>query len=135
MKVLPSRSLFALSYQEFPPIGRDDLDKAVSEASNKTRLLVSRESARNQLMERIEKAGGINADEILSFAHLAHTEERETRWWKYNCTMLSQLFSTDEYEEEYMSARRAVHYAADRYMDPSLGEITGRLIRSITRPR
>jgi hypothetical protein len=124
--------LFAQSYREFAPLRRDDLDKAVSQASNKARLLVSRESARSQLMERIEKSEGIKpSDEIRSISDLAHTQERETRWWKYNCTLLSRLFSTDEYADEYRSARRAVHYVADRYMNPSLGQITGRLVSSI----
>ncbi len=103
----------------------------MSQASNKARLLITREDARSQLLKRIEKAGEINADEIRSPAELEQAEEREKRWWKYNRALLSRLFTNEEYADEYTLARRSVHVVSDRYMDPSLGELADRLVGSI----
>jgi hypothetical protein len=123
-----------LNHRQVAPRVRDcgDLDGAASRASNKARLLATRQNARSQLLERIEKAGEINSDEVRSVSEFSHAHEREKRWWKYNCTLLSRLFNTDEYADEYRSARRPVYFADDRYTDPSWAEMNGRLVRSIT---
>ena len=46
--------------------------------------------------------------------------------------LLSHLFTSDEYADEYDSARRSVHVVSDRYMDPSLDELADRLVGSIS---
>jgi len=103
----------------------------VSRASNKARLAVARDDARSRLIERIKKAEEIKADDIRSRDDLAAAEEREKRWREYNSALLSRLFTADEYADEYSAARRSVHVVSDRYIDPSLSDLAGRLVNSI----
>jgi hypothetical protein len=103
----------------------------VPNARSETRLSVTREDARKRLIERIEKAGEINADNIRSSRNLEEAEEREMRWRDYNCTLLSRLFTSEEYADEYASARRSVHVIGDRYMDPTLSQLAERLVISV----
>ena len=104
---------------------------SVSRASNKARLAVARDDARSRLIERIKKAEEIKADDIRSRDDLAAAEEREKRWREYNSALLSRLFTADEYADEYSAARRSVHVVSDRYIDPSLSDLAGRLVNSI----
>jgi hypothetical protein len=103
----------------------------VANAKDKTRLSVAREDARRQLMERMEKAEDIKADDVQSHLDLEQAEEREKRWREFNSTLLSRLFTSEEYAQEYDSARRSVHVIGDRYIDPSLGDLARRLVRSV----
>jgi hypothetical protein len=82
-------------------------------------------------MERIKKAGDINADDVRSYPDLGQAEEREKRWREFNSTLLSRLFTSEEYAHDYDSARRSVHVISDRYIDPSLGDLAQRLVRSV----
>jgi hypothetical protein len=101
---------FGLERLDF--IGR----QAVPGARERTRLSVAREDARKQSIERIERAGDMNADDVQSPADLEQAEEREKRWREFNGALLSRLFTSDEYATEYGSARRSVHVVGDRYI-------------------
>ena len=101
------------------------------DAREKTRLLVSRNEAKTQLLNRIEAAGDIRADDIQSDADLEAAEEKEKRWREFNRALLSQLFTTEEYAWEYDSAQRSVHVIADRYIDASLHQLAARLVGSV----
>jgi hypothetical protein len=100
-------------------------------AKDKTRLYVTRKEARSQLLERIERAGDINADEVQSNLDLEQAEEVEKRWREFNSTLLSRLFTSEEYAQEYDSARRSVHVISDRYIDASLDVLAQRLVSSV----
>jgi hypothetical protein len=102
-----------------------------SGAKDKTRLSVAREDARRRLIERMEKANDIGADDVRSASDLEKAEETEKRWREFNAALLSRLFTSGEYEYEYDLARRSVHVVSDRYIDPSLGDLAQRLVRSV----
>lgn len=101
------------------------------DAREKTRLLVSRNETKTQLLNRIEAAGDICVDDIQSDADLEAAEEKEKRWREFNRALLSQLFTTEEYAWEYDSAQRSVHVIADRYIDASLHQLAARLVGSV----
>jgi len=105
--------------------------QVVPSAKDKARLTVARNDARRQLVERIEKAGDINADDVRSYPDLEQAEEKEKRWREFNSALLSRLFTSEEYAREYDSAVRPVHVISDRYFDPSLDDIAQRLVRTV----
>ena len=70
-------------------------------AQNRARLCIARSDARKQLLERIEKAGDLNADDVQSYPELEHAEEAEKRWREYNSMLLSRIFTSEEYAYEY----------------------------------
>jgi hypothetical protein len=67
----------------------------------------------------MKKAGDINADEVQSEADLADAIEKEKRWREYNSQLLSHLFTTDEYAQEYDQARRPVHVVGRSFEAPA----------------
>jgi hypothetical protein len=103
----------------------------VTNARGKPSLTVAREDARKQLIERMEKADGILADDVQSDVDLAEAVEKESRWRKFNSELLSHLFTTDEYANEYDHAHRPVHVVGDRYGNPTLGLFKQRLVASV----
>ena len=103
----------------------------MSPPNDKARLAVPRNDAHERILDRIEKAAEIKADDIQSERDLADAQERERRWHKYNLELLSRLFNTDKYVEEYRASRRPVHVVSDRYFDPSVSDLAGRLVGSV----
>jgi hypothetical protein len=90
----------------------------VPRAKEETRLSVARGDARRQLMERLKKGADITAGKIQSDHDLERAEEAEKRWREYNKALLSRLFTSEEYAQEYDSARGSVRVIGDRYVDP-----------------
>jgi hypothetical protein len=103
----------------------------VPRAKEETRLSVARGDARRQLMERLKKGADITAGKIQSDHDLERAEEAEKRWREYNKALLSRLFTSEEYAQEYDSARGSVRVIGDRYVDPSLHVLAIRLFSSI----
>jgi hypothetical protein len=97
----------------------------------KTHLLIAPNEVRPQLMERMEASAEIRADNITSFDDLASAEKREKIWHEYNCQLLSRVFTSQEFANEYASSRRSVHVTADRYISPSLSDLAQRLTNSV----
>jgi hypothetical protein len=110
---------------------RSSENEIVPNAREKTRLVAARDDARKQLIERIEKADSIRADDVQSDADLAVAKEKEQRWSKFNSELLSRLFTTDEYASEYDQARRPIHYVRDHYYDVDWEQVKDRLVGSI----
>ena len=101
------------------------------DARVQTRLAAARDEARARLMEQLEKAGDIKVDDVRSATQLEKASERERRWSKFNIELLSRLFTTERYADEYINSRVSIRYVADGYFDTSWQEFKNRLIGSI----
>jgi REase_DpnII-MboI len=101
----------------------------------RTYLKMPRQKARELLQAQIDKAVNIapRTGDVRSKEDLAKAEEREGRWCKYNVELLSHIFTTDEYADEYASTRILVHQVGDRYFDPSINDLVSRLVSSATK--
>lgn len=77
----------------------------MSQVNDKAHLLVSRDEARENLMERMQRAADIKADDIKTNEELEKAREREKRWHDYNYDLLTRLFSTEKYAGQYTTAR------------------------------
>jgi hypothetical protein len=84
-------------------------------------------------MERMEKADGIGVDAIRTHTDFEQAKERETQWNEYNRRLLSNLFTTDEFANEYASALPSLYIVADRYFDPTLDRFKDRLVRRVAK--
>jgi hypothetical protein len=105
----------------------------VSQANNQTHLSIPREEARKKLNDRIAKAAEIIGDGIRTSTASARAVERETQWYKYNRDLLSALFTTRRYSDEYAmaAAEQPLSIVEDRYFDASATEFSRRLKRRI----
>jgi hypothetical protein len=104
---------------------------ALMSNANPSHLLREREQLREQLRERIAKANDVMPGLIRSPAELAEAEARERQWREYNSELLSRSFSTAGFAAEYDNAQKPIHIVEDRYFDPDLNTLVGRLARSI----
>jgi hypothetical protein len=98
----------------------------------RTRLLKPLSEAATKLQERIEKAIEIAPADAARDRELALAERGEKRWRDYNIHMLRELFTTDEYADEYAASVIEIHPVKDRYFDPDEDDIRARLVRSVT---
>ena len=96
-------------------------------------LILPHGNVRQSLRERIDLAKQIIPRPIRSDEELATAEEIEKKWRAYNQALLLRLFTTDQFADEYASAKVPVHQVADRYTDPSLNVLGLRLIESVKR--
>ncbi len=103
----------------------------MSQANDRTHLLVPRDEAEAILLERVWRAADIKADEVETNQELEHAREREKRWHDYNYDLLTRLFSKNEYADQYRSARIAQRSVEDRYFTPTTSNLAERLVRSI----
>lgn len=102
-------------------------------APTRTHLRTPRQEARELLQGRIDEAIKIaprNGD-IKSTEDLTKAEEREDRWCKFNKELLSRIFTTNEYVDDYAASRIQINQIADRYVTPSFGDIVSRLVHSV----
>jgi predicted nucleotide-binding protein len=67
----------------------------------------------------------------MSDAQFNKLEQEQDKWRAYNRELLArQLFTTDEYADEYQSSFLLIHIVDDRYITPSLGILADRLWHS-----
>jgi predicted nucleotide-binding protein len=99
----------------------------------RARLKIPREDARERLLLRIQEGRKLIANPIQSGDQFNKVEEEQEKWRAYNRELLSrQLFTTDEYADEYRGSFKLIHVAGDRYDTPSLTAFAARLNYSIT---
>jgi hypothetical protein len=95
-------------------------------------LKISREGARERLVARIQEGQKLVANPIQSGEHFTKAEQEHEKWRAYNRGLLSrQLFTTDEYTDEYRASFKLIHKARDRYDPPSLAALVARLNYSV----
>lgn len=70
-----------------------------------TRLLITRESAREKLQERVRLGKQIKNRAIRSENALAHARKDQHIWSDYNATLLSTLFDDSTFVDEYSRIR------------------------------
>jgi len=67
----------------------------------------------------------------MSDAQFNKLEQEQDKWRAYNRELLArQLFTNDEYADEYQSSFLLIHIVDDRYITPSLGILADRLWHS-----
>jgi predicted nucleotide-binding protein len=96
-------------------------------------LTLPRDEAARRLKERIDLAKGIAPSPIQSDDDLARAQERENKWRSYNVTLLTRIFTTDDYAAEYASSQVKVHQPGDALpiSSPGLNTFAFRLNRSL----
>jgi hypothetical protein len=99
--------------------------------SPKPLLKISREDAALRLRERIDKAADLVPTDIKSPDDLSRAQDKEKLWYEYNSALISNLFSTNDFTDEYMSHRHPVHLASDRYIEPDLRTLADRFVHSV----
>src|SRR5262249_28687472 len=92
---------------------------------------IPRDEAQTKLTDRLQKAPEIVDRDIETEEDLERALGREERWRKYNGELLSTLFTTAQYADEYAATQRPVSTVADRYYDTTTDELAGRLGASI----
>jgi predicted nucleotide-binding protein len=94
---------------------------------------INRDAARQRIHERIDQGKAVMPDRIQTHDDLSKAEEREKNWHAYNVDLLEDLFTTDDFADEYRNSRMPVHIIQDRYIDPKLNTLALRLIESVKR--
>jgi predicted nucleotide-binding protein len=82
------------------------------------RLVVSREAAREQIRERIEKGIPLRDRQILSPEELDRARKERRKWSDFNTELLTRIFDNESVAEEYNRSPGMFSIP----MDPSLGE-------------
>jgi predicted nucleotide-binding protein len=95
----------------------------------------NREDARRLLEERIQAADSIIAGPIASHDDLSNAQERERNLRAHNGDLLSRMFTTDQYVNEYDGARTPVHQVGDHYDHPSVNALASRLTASVNKQK
>jgi predicted nucleotide-binding protein len=68
---------------------------------------------------------------INSKDELGEAQREEKKWRAYNRELLSRMFTTEEYANDYDSSCMPIHHVGDRYYDVGLNTIAQRLQESI----
>jgi hypothetical protein len=109
----------------------------MTQTSRKASLLKSKEEARRLLNAQMDKALTLAPDEFQSLHRVRLFGEREKRWRDFNFDLLSRIFTTLEYAEEYRVSTTPVDVTVEIHNDldlddvVDLDEIVERLVRSI----
>jgi hypothetical protein len=82
---------------------------------------------------RIYLGKRITPSSIRSGEELARAERQEKKWRVFNRDLLSSMFTTEKFDDEYGASMIRVHLFEDRYNDPSLQDFVRRLDASVRR--
>jgi hypothetical protein len=126
-----SRAAFNAYFLRDEPAGSVQGTKSMAERQPHAALHGNREDARRLLEERIQAADSIIAGPSASHDDLSNAQERERNWRAHNRDLLSRMFTTDQYVNEYDGARTPVHQVGDHYDDPSVNSLASRLTASV----
>jgi predicted nucleotide-binding protein len=98
-----------------------------------TVLAMPRAMARDRLQDRINQAKNIVPVPIRSAEVLNEAMEQLKKWRTFNIDLLSRMYTSDEFSDEYSASSIAVYQGQDRYFSPSLNTYVSRLMESLKR--
>ena len=97
------------------------------------KLIVPREDAVRRIKERIELGRNIRDQKMFSMADLDSAQERRGKWLEKNIEMLTRLFSSPFYKEEYnmdvsLDMDSAITFTLkEKYFRDDMSELLGKL--------
>ncbi len=106
-----------------------------------SKLIVPREEAIRKIREQIDLGRGLRDQKMLSMADLENAQERMTDWFDINIQLLTRLFSSSFFKDEYSMGLSSDTDSAitftlkEKYFKEDLNEQIGRLESLLERLR